>query len=109
MPKSDLGVPGYISTLASAVRAAALPFLRPPSHEVHVLKGINATLPAGKSTLILGAPGSGKSVLLRLIAARLRPDDAASLTFSGADAATAAAAGVDLRKLIAYAPQEVRE
>ncbi len=39
-----------------------------------VLKGVNLTIPAGKLTTIIGASGSGKSVLLKHMIGLLRPD-----------------------------------
>jgi phospholipid/cholesterol/gamma-HCH transport system ATP-binding protein len=42
-------------------------------HQV-VLKGINLQIEQGKSTVILGESGTGKSVLLKIIVALLRPD-----------------------------------
>lgn len=41
--------------------------------EVHALKGIDATFPAGKMTAVVGPSGSGKSSLLRIIAGMDRP------------------------------------
>lgn len=43
------------------------------SGEVHALKGIDATLPAGALTAVVGPSGSGKSSLLRILAAIDRP------------------------------------
>ncbi len=39
-----------------------------------VLNGLNLSIPAGKTTVILGKSGEGKSVLLKHIIALLRPD-----------------------------------
>jgi len=39
-----------------------------------VLKGINLNIERGKNTVILGESGTGKSVLLKIIVALLRPD-----------------------------------
>jgi phospholipid/cholesterol/gamma-HCH transport system ATP-binding protein len=41
---------------------------------LHVLKGINLTIPKGKVTVIIGGSGSGKTVMLRHIIGLLYPD-----------------------------------
>lgn len=45
-----------------------------------VLKGLNLTLPTGKSLALLGGNGAGKSTLLSLVSGTLRPDDGAVIT-----------------------------
>jgi phospholipid/cholesterol/gamma-HCH transport system ATP-binding protein len=47
-----------------------------------VLRDISFTIPAGRMTVLLGASGSGKSVVLRLTLGLLRPD-AGSITVDG--------------------------
>ena len=41
--------------------------------EVHALKGVDATFPAGRVTAVVGPSGSGKSSLLRILAGMDRP------------------------------------
>jgi phospholipid/cholesterol/gamma-HCH transport system ATP-binding protein len=41
----------------------------------HVLRGINLQVPEGATTVIIGASGSGKSVLVKHMIGLLRPDD----------------------------------
>ncbi|GMH32356.1 hypothetical protein BSKO_00190 [Bryopsis sp. KO-2023] len=41
--------------------------------ELRILKGISGVLKPGRMTLILGPPGSGKSVFLQLLAGKLKP------------------------------------
>jgi len=40
----------------------------------HVLRGVDLSIPEGKTTVIIGGSGSGKSVLLKHLIALLRPD-----------------------------------
>src|SRR5688572_19234703 len=47
-----------------------------------VLRDISFTIPTGRMTVLLGASGSGKSVVLRLTLGLLRPD-AGSITVDG--------------------------
>jgi phospholipid/cholesterol/gamma-HCH transport system ATP-binding protein len=50
----------------------------------HVLKGINLQVPEGTTTVIIGASGSGKSVLMKHIIGLLRPDSG-KVTVDGID------------------------
>ena len=43
--------------------------------ENHVLRGINLQVPEGATTVIIGASGSGKSVLVKHMIGLLRPDE----------------------------------
>lgn len=45
-----------------------------------LLEGVNAELPAGKVSLIIGCSGVGKSVLLRVLAGEIRSSDSAITT-----------------------------
>jgi phospholipid/cholesterol/gamma-HCH transport system ATP-binding protein len=40
-----------------------------------VVDGLNATIPASKTTVLLGPSGSGKSTLLRMITGLMKPDE----------------------------------
>ncbi len=64
-----------------------------PSGEVHALKGVDAVVPAGRLTAITGPSGSGKSSLLRILAAQDRP------TAGRAEVAGEALTGLSARKL----------
>ncbi|WP_298991933.1 ABC transporter ATP-binding protein [uncultured Pseudokineococcus sp.] len=44
-----------------------------PTGEVHALKGVDVTVPTGRMTAITGPSGSGKSSLLRILAAQDTP------------------------------------
>src|SRR3954471_22569115 len=44
-----------------------------PSGEAHALKGVDAVVSAGRLTAFTGPSGSGKSSLLRILAAQDRP------------------------------------
>lgn len=95
---------GFLSTLC----------LTPPGVDFNLLHGIRGVLSPGTSTLVLGAPGSGKSALLRCLAGRhptggvegRGTNSAEAVTFNGRTPAQLAKAGVRLERLAAYAPQE---
>ncbi|GBG34028.1 ABC transporter G family member 31 [Hondaea fermentalgiana] len=68
-----------VQNVATATRDALNLCKRATREDLHILKNLSLTLRAGTSTLILGAPGSGKTSLLKLLAGRLRVDKAATL------------------------------
>ena len=49
-----------------------------------VLKGISGTFQAGKTNLLIGSSGTGKSVLLKVIVGLVEPDEGA-VFFHGRD------------------------
>ena len=69
-----------------------------------VLKEIDLTIPAGKTTAIVGATGSGKSTLLKLIPQFYGTQFSGSILIDGVD--TKQMSPHDLRDLISYAPQK---
>lgn len=50
----------------------------------NVLRGVNLTLPKGKSMVIIGGSGTGKSVLLKCVLGLIAPDSG-GITVDGAD------------------------
>ena len=56
--------------------------------ENRVLRGVDLTLPRGKSMVVIGGSGTGKSVLLKCILGLVRPD-AGTITLDGQDVARA--------------------
>ncbi len=47
------------------------------------LKSINLSIPAGKTTILLGQSGSGKSTLIRIINGLIQPDGGGTVLFEG--------------------------
>src|SRR5947209_2924827 len=58
--------------------------------ENHVLQGVDLTLYKGEMLVVLGRSGTGKTVLIKLIAGMLQPDRG-SVTVLGKDVATLSA------------------
>lgn len=71
--------------------------------DLHILRGVSLTVADGTITALLGANGTGKSTLLKVVAGFLRPA-AGSVTFEGASLAGVAAHEMG-RRGIAYIPQ----
>ncbi len=69
-----------------------------------VLKDINLTIPAGKTTAVVGATGCGKSTLLKLIPQFFDTRFYGSIYIDGVD--TQEMDLSDLREMISYAPQK---
>jgi putative ABC transport system ATP-binding protein len=68
---------------------------------VHALKGVDAVVPAGRLTAFTGPSGSGKSSLLRILAAQDRP------TAGRAEVAGRSLAGLSARRLRALRRQHI--
>jgi phospholipid/cholesterol/gamma-HCH transport system ATP-binding protein len=67
-----------------------------------VLKGVTLTVKPGETVGILGKSGTGKSVLLKLIAGFLRPDSG-SILFRGQDVTSMSEKGLlEFRKQVSY-------
>ena len=104
MPVSDTAIPNIFTTIAKNA-VGVVPLLPRKTHTVRAITDVSGQIKHSKSTLILGAPGSGKSVLLRMLAGRAVPDAGSALTYRGETPAQLAAGGTQLRKLVSYAPQ----
>lgn len=68
-----------------------------------VIEKISFTIPAGKTTAIVGATGSGKSTLMKLL---LRINDPTSGEIKLNDVPTTALTQSSIRKQVAYVPQK---
>ena len=83
---------------------------RYPLTEETVLTGLNLSFPAGKSTVLAGASGIGKSTLLLLLAGQTAPTEGSILLADGAGSANvfdlAQLSEETKQNLITYVPQE---
>ena len=83
---------------------------RYPLTEETVLTGLNFSFPAGKSTVLAGASGIGKSTLLLLLAGQTSPTEGSILLADGAGSANvfdlAQLSEETKQNLITYVPQE---
>ncbi|MGY1716463.1 ABC transporter ATP-binding protein [Geodermatophilus sp. SYSU D01106] len=87
---------------APAARCEGLVRIYPsPSGEVHALKGVDVVVPAGRLTAVTGPSGSGKSSLLRILAAQDRP------TAGVAEVAGTSLTGLSARRLRALRRREI--
>ena len=101
----DTAVSSVPATLLAALTS---PFRRNAGSTLHVLDKVSGTLRPGTATVIIGAPGSGKSALLRALTNRIQVDDAAAIRYNGESVTALEARGISVRKLASYCPQQVR-
>jgi ABC-type multidrug transport system ATPase subunit/ABC-type multidrug transport system permease subunit len=100
----DLGLPSVPKSLLN--RALSLVH-KGQVKRTAVLDGVRGRLRPGTSTLLLGSPGSGKTVLLRMLSGRMAPDAGTpQVLFNGKSTQELAAAAVSVSKLATFAPQE---
>src|SRR5262245_2108474 len=74
-PLSDSITPSAETTTVAAKPIIRLVGVHKSFGRVHVLNGITEEFPRGKTTVVLGPSGTGKSVMLKCIVGLLRPDD----------------------------------
>jgi ABC-type multidrug transport system ATPase subunit len=98
----DTAVSSVPATLLSLVTG---PCTRAGSVELRVLDGISGVLKAGTATLVIGAPGSGKSAFLRALTGRLAVDDPKAITYNGQTPAQLRGVA-SLPRLTSYCPQQ---
>lgn len=78
MERSDIL---YDQTDTDKEAVIAMRGLRKSFNNLHVLTGVDLTLYKGENVVILGRSGSGKSVLIKIIAGLLKPDQGSLLVF----------------------------
>jgi ABC-type multidrug transport system ATPase subunit len=88
----------HIGTLCSRVH---------PVHEIKLIDDVCGSIIPGRLTLLLGAPGSGKSSLLKALTHRLANMKKlqGKVRYSGRTASEAQSAGVQLGQLVQYVSQ----
>lgn len=69
---------------------------------IAALDNVSADFVAGTSTVILAAPGSGSSTLLRVVSGRAQVTPSTAATWSGCDAQELKESGVSISRLAAY-------
>src|SRR2546429_6569879 len=69
---------------------------------VEVLRGVSFALAKGETLVVMGGSGSGKTVLLRLVARLIRPDAGRILLFDRAIGHLSAEEGLPLRRRFGF-------
>jgi len=101
-------VSNVIEHVAHGLKSLLFPCSTADAVDLPLLSGVSATFAAGSATLVIGSPGSGKSTLLRALSGRLHSTQGRDrIRYNGvSQAELQTAAGVNLRRLAAYAPQQ---
>jgi ABC-type bacteriocin/lantibiotic exporter with double-glycine peptidase domain len=99
-PKEEVGEPVKLQG-AAGIRVENLAY-RYPDGKRMILKDMNFDFPPLSRTAIVGETGSGKSTLIRLMLALLKPVDGRVVLYDGAQEVTASAA---TRCNLVYVPQ----
>jgi len=112
LPRRSNRVETFVDHVVDGARGVL--HLRSPGFNFNILHGVRGVLRPGTMSLILGAPGSGKSAMLRALAGRhptggvegKGTNAATSVTFNGRTPAQLHESEVRMARLAAYAPQE---